>query len=111
MGKPTIPGFTAVEVAAQLRTTPKVIRELAKRKLLEAIHAKNRMSGGMSMRFTQSAIDRFNAEFVSLFHLAREACRRTDRVKRGLEAKGVFPAWETDGLIVTFYRRSDLASL
>lgn len=110
-GKPTVPGFTAVEVAAQLRTTPKVIRELAKRKLLEAIHAKNRMSGGMSMRFTQSAIDRFNAEFVSLFHLAREACRRTDRVKRGLEAKGVLPAWETDGLIVTFYRRSDLASL
>jgi hypothetical protein len=109
--KPKVPEFTAIETAVRLRTAPKVIRGLAKRKLLNAIHKKNRMSGGMSMRFTEYAIAQFNAEFVSLFHLAREAGRRTARIKRELEAQGVFPAKETDGLIATFYRRSDLASL
>lgn len=51
-------------------------------------------------------VERFEAEFVSLFALARQQGRHHMAVKK--EAAGVKPALDPEKIGATFYRRADL---
>ncbi len=55
-------------------------------------------------------IERFQKQYVSLFHLARSQGLHMPALKRDLLARGIRPA-EFEGVKVTFYRRSDLEPL
>jgi hypothetical protein len=52
-------------------------------------------------------VARFEAEFVSLFALAKEQGRHFRAVKKELEAAGTKPAFDPEKMGATFYQRAD----
>jgi hypothetical protein len=52
--------------------------------------------------------ERFEAEYVSLFVLAKQQGRHFRAVKKEVEAAGVKPAMDPEMIGATFYRRSRL---
>jgi hypothetical protein len=55
-------------------------------------------------------IERFKAEYVSLFLLARGCGKHMPVLLRELQAQGVQPAPELDGVGATFFKRSEVPS-
>jgi hypothetical protein len=108
LDKAAVPVLSVVQVAERLECDGNRIRFLATRKVLDATFVKNRMSGRNGMNFAKTAIDRFDAEFVSLPKLARTQGRNPQSVRAELRKKGIAPFAAPDGSNTWFYRRSEL---
>jgi hypothetical protein len=91
-------GFIVAALEERLQTTDRVIRKL--------------IAGGHLKTVTvihPEEVERFEAEFVSLFVLAKQQGRHFRAVRKELEAVGVKPAMDLEEIGATFYRRAALA--
>lgn len=108
---PHLDGMTVAEVSAKLHIHPMVVRELIKRNLLKASSKLHPVNNRPSLRIAPSELERFDAEYTTLFNLARQL--KLDhhlKLKAILADRGIHPAEETIGLDTTFYKRLDLQS-
>lgn len=100
-------GFTGKALQARLQTTDRVTRNLiagGHLKTETVIHPINRCPTAI---VTAEEVERFEAEYVSLFVLAKQQRRHFRAVKKDIEAGGVKPAMDPDVVGATFYRRKD----
>lgn len=84
------------------------IRRIADRGLIKCTRYIDPLTGRKKMVLLTSDLERFDAEFVTLFNLARPMRRQPSQLCAELTAQGILPAKETIGVGATFYRRSDL---
>ncbi|WP_441255872.1 TniQ family protein [Tardiphaga sp. 285_C5_N1_2] len=101
-------GVHAFEAGTYLKIAPPVIRRIADRGLIKGTCYVDPLSGRKKMVLSTDDIERFNAEYVTLFNLARAMRRQLSQLRAELTAQGILPAKETIGVGATFYRRSDV---
>jgi hypothetical protein len=104
-------GLTGVQVKDRLSTTAKVVAALIKHGCLKTETVVNPVNRCPTVVVPVADIERFEAEFVTLFTLAKQQGRHFRAVKKELEAAGVKPAFDPDEVGATFYRRADIDSL
>jgi hypothetical protein len=97
-------GLTSQALADRLRVADKVTRKLIAGGHLRTITAINPVNRCPVVIVPTEDIERFEAEFVTLFTLARQPGRHFRKVKQELNAAGVEPAIERDEVGATFYR-------
>ncbi|MHC2280402.1 hypothetical protein ACVME8_007045 [Bradyrhizobium diazoefficiens] len=103
-------GLTSQALADRLRVADKVTRKLIAGGHLRTITAVNPVNRCPVTIVPTEEVERFEAEFVTLFALARQQNRHHMAVKNELEAAGVKPAMKPEKVAATIYRRSDLAA-
>lgn len=103
-------GLASQALAERLRVADKVARKLIAGGHLPTVTAVNPVNRCPVAIVPTEDIERFEAEFVTLFALARQQGRHHLLVKKQLEAAGVKPAMDPDQVGATFYRRRDLAA-
>ncbi|MDB5566353.1 MAG: hypothetical protein JWP84_2919, partial [Tardiphaga sp.] len=101
-------GVHAFEAGTFLKIAPPVIRRIADRGLIKGTRYIDPLSGRTKMVLSTSDLERFDAEYVTLFNLARPMRRQPSQLRAELSAQGILPAKETIGVGAAFYRRSDL---
>jgi hypothetical protein len=101
-------GFTVADLEARLQTTDRVIRKLIAGGHLKTETVINPINRCPTVIVTAEKVERFEAEYVSLFMLAKQLGRHFRAVKKELEAAGVKPAMDPKEIGATFYRRADL---
>lgn len=111
LGRSPLEGLSALEAGRRFSIAGSTFRQLAARKIIEAREVRHPLSGRVRLRFSESELDRFNSEYVSLYNLSKELGQRRDLVRRELKARGVMPVPETDGLNAIFYRRAEVGPL
>ena len=107
---PTKDGLSIIEAGRALQIDPKVLRNLADRKVIETFKIRDPKTGALGLRVTHSELTRFSSTYVSIFQLSRTLRRQVRALRVYLANKGVREAEETVGL-GTFYRRSELSIL
>lgn len=101
-------GLSLTEAERQLAINDKVLWkliELGHLKVETAINPVNRCPQRIIRPATMAG---FQAEFISLFNLARQRGEHFRTVKRDLEERGIVPAIVRDAVGATFYRRCEL---
>lgn len=104
-------GLTGQALADRLRVADKVTRKLIAGRHLRTVTAINPVNRCPVTIVPTEEIERFEAEFVTLFAIARQQGRHHMAVKKELEAAGVKPAMKPEKVGATIYRRSDLAGV
>jgi hypothetical protein len=97
-------GLTGVEIKDRLSTTTKVVAAL-KHGHLKTETVVNPVNRCPITVVPAAEVKRFEAEFVSLFALARQQGRHHMAVKKELDAAGVRPALDPGKVGATFYQR------
>jgi hypothetical protein len=87
--------------------TFKVAAALIKHGHLKTITVVNPINRCPTVVVPVEEVDRFAAEFVSLFALARQQGRHHMAVKKELDAAGVKPAFDPNKVGATFYFSKD----
>lgn len=105
-----LPGLTSQALADRLRVADKVTRKLIAGGHLRTVTAINPVNRCPVAIVPTEDIERFEAEFVTLFALARQQGRHHMAVKKELDAAGVKPALDPEQIGATIYRRCDLAA-
>lgn len=103
-------GLGSQALADKLRVADKVTRKLIADGHLRTVTAINPVNRCPVVIVPTGEIERFEAEFVSLFTIARQQGRHHMAVKKELAAAGVKPAIERDEVGATFYRRDRITS-
>lgn len=103
-------GLTAEALAERLQTRPHVIRKLMIAGHLKAVTVINPVNRCPITAVPQEDVERFEAEFVSLFTIARQQGRHHMAVKKDLEAAGVEPAFDPETVGATIYQLSEVAN-
>jgi hypothetical protein len=111
LGRSPLEGMSTLEAGKHFRIAPGVFRELAARKIIAACKVRDPLSSRVKTRFSVSELDRFNAEYVSLFNLSNDLSRKTALVRKELSDRGIMPASEMEGLTAIFYCRADIGVL
>lgn len=105
-----LPGLTSQALADRLRVADKVTRKLIAGGHLRTVTAINPVNRCPVSIVPTDDIERFEAEFVTLFAIARQQGRHHLAVKKELAAAGVKPALDPEQIGATIYRRRDLAA-
>lgn len=103
-------GLSAEALGARLQTRPHVIRKLMVAGHLKSETVINPVNRCPMTVVPTAAAERFEAEFVTLFAIARQQGRHHMVVKKELDAAGVKPAMNPEKVGATIYRRSDLVA-
>lgn len=103
-------GLTSQALAERLRVADKVTRKLIACGHLRTVTAINPVNRCPVTIVPTEEIERFEAEFVTLFSIARQQGRHHLAVKKDIEAAGVKPAMTPEKVGATIYRRSDIAA-
>lgn len=102
-------GLTGLQLKDRLSTTTRVVAALIKHRHLRTEIVFNPISGCPTIVDMPEELDRFEAEYISLFVIARQLGRHFEVVKNELTAAGVLPALDPEALGATLYRRSDIS--
>jgi hypothetical protein len=98
-------GLTGFQIKDRLSTTTKVVAALIKHGHLKTVTVVNPISRCPTFVVPVEEVDRFAAEFVSLFALARQQGRHHMAVKKELHAAGVKPTFDPEKIEGTFCQR------
>lgn len=98
-------GYTAVALKDRMQTTDRVARKLIAEGHLKSVTVVNPINRCPTVIVPSEEVERFEAEYVSLFALARRQGRHHMVVKKDLDAVGVRPAMDPEKIGATFYRR------
>lgn len=101
-------GFTGEALQDRLQTTDRVIRKLITGGHLKTETVINPINRCPTVIVTAAEVARFEAEYVSLFVLAKQQGRHFRAVKKEIEAAGIKPAMNPDEVGATFYRREKM---
>lgn len=101
-------GLGSQALAERLRVADKVTRKLIASGHLRTVTAINPVNRCPVAIVPIEEIERFEAEFVSLFALAKQRGAHFRAVKKELDAAGVKPAFDPEEVGATFYRRGCL---
>ncbi|MBB3453476.1 hypothetical protein FHT86_001732 [Rhizobium sp. BK313] len=101
-------GLSLREVSKRLTTNERVVRRLADYGYLETETAINPVKRCNQQIVLEDVLDRFMAEFVALYVFARERRWNIGVTKRKLAYMGIEPAFPSEEIGATFYRRRDL---
>lgn len=101
-----IAGILPSYVGQELKIHSKPLTKLLKLGVLKTVVQRHPVNGRPMILIPHEEIERFNAEYVSLFVLARSQGRSMPDLLRQLNMLGVKPAFE--GLGASIFRRSDL---
>ena len=103
---PAVEGLPTVKASRVAKITAPVLREIALRGIIKAVHGVDPVNRCPRLLFPLEEIERFHAKYISLYRLKEG--RSAVAFRKELAAKGIKPAEELSGLGATFYRRSDL---
>lgn len=103
-------GLAAGALAERWQTRPHVVRKLIVAGYLKAVTVINPVNRCPVTIVPTEEVERFEAEFVTLFAIARQQCRHHMAVKKEFTAAGVKPAMNPEKVGATIYRRSDLSA-
>jgi hypothetical protein len=101
-------GLTGLQIKDRLSTTAAVAAALIKHGHLPAVTVINPINRCPIVVVMPDQVDRFDAEYVSLFAIARKRGLHHMVVKKALTAAGVQPALDPRVIGATFYRRSGI---
>ncbi|MFK4724621.1 hypothetical protein ABIE89_005721 [Bradyrhizobium niftali] len=101
-----IVGILPSYVGQELKIHSKALTRLLKLGVLKPVVQRHPVNGRPMTLIPYEEIERFNAEYISLFMLARSQRKSMPDLLRQLNALGVRPAFE--GLGASIFRRSDL---
>lgn len=101
-----VAGILPSYVREELKIHSKALTKLVKLGVLKTVVQRHPVNGRPMTLISHEEIKRFNAEYVSLFVLARCQGRSMPDLLRRLKALGVKPAFE--GLGASIFKRSDL---
>jgi hypothetical protein len=101
-----IAGILPSYVGQELKIHSTALTKLLKLGVLKTVVQRHPVNGRPMTLISHEEIKRFNAEYVSLFVLARSQGRSMPDLLRQLNALGVKPAFE--GLGASIFRRTDL---
>lgn len=101
-------GLSAEALGGRLQTRPHVVRKLIAAGHLESETVINPVNRCPMTVVPTAAAEQFEAEFVSLFAIARQQGRHHMAVKKELTAAGVKPAMDPEKVGATFYRRAQI---
>ncbi|MDH2403255.1 TniQ family protein [Bradyrhizobium sp. SSUT18] len=104
-------GLTAEAFAERLQTRPHVVRKLIVAGHLKTATVINPVNRCPMTVVPDDEAARFEAEFVTLFALARQQGRHHMAVKKEIEAAGAKPALDPEPIGATLYRRSQVENL
>jgi hypothetical protein len=104
-------GFTAVALKDRMRMHDGTIRKLMAAGHLKTATVVNPINRCPTVIVPAEELERFEAEFVSLFALARQQKRHHMAVKKELDAAGIKPALDPKKIGATFYRRNEVTDL
>jgi hypothetical protein len=107
MGIARSPGNIVAALEERMQTTDRVTRNLIDRIHLRTVTVAHPVNRCPTVVVTTEEVERFEAEFVSLFVLAKQKGRHFRAVKKEIEAAGVKPVWDPDSVGATFYRKAD----
>lgn len=102
-----LPGLTSQALADRLRVADRVTRKLIAGGHLRTTTAINPVNRCPVTIVPTEDVERFEAEFVTLFAIARQQGRHHMAVKKELKAAGVKPAMDPKEIGATIYRRAD----
>jgi hypothetical protein len=100
-------GFAVSALSDRMQTNGSVARALVAQGHLATVTVINPVNRCPTVIVPHDEVERFEAEYVSLFGLARERGLHHNAMKKRLEAAGIKPALDTKKIGATFYRRSD----
>jgi hypothetical protein len=101
-------GLTIGQAVSKLHTNDRVLKGLIKVGAIQTVKQRHPVARNMQTIITHEEIARFNDEFVSLFILARQRGKHMPILLQELQALGVQPAPELEGIGATFFRRSEV---
>lgn len=101
-------GLTIGQAVSKLHTNDRVLKGLIKVGAIQTVKQRHPVARNMQTIITHEEIARFNHEFVSLFILARQRGKHMPILLQELQALGVQPAPELEGIGATFFRRSEV---
>lgn len=101
-------GLASQALAGRLRVADRVTRKLIAGGHLRTVIAINPVNRCPVTIVPTEDVERFEAEFVTLFALARQQGRHHLAVKKELDAAGVKPAIHSEKVGATIYRRRDV---
>lgn len=104
---PDLDGLTSLALAERLRVADKVTRKLIAGGHLRTVSAINPVNRCPVAIVPTEEIERFEAEFVTPFAIARQQGRHHMAVKKELDAAGVKPAMKPEKVGATIYRRAE----
>ena len=104
------PGVPASVLARRMQTSTKNITQLIRLGSLRAITVINPVNRNPLRIIEFSEIERFQKEYISLYHLAQSAGQSMPAINSDLRKKGV-TAVDFTGVSTTFYRREDVQSV
>jgi hypothetical protein len=104
----TLRGLTIGQAVAKLHTNDRVLKGLIRVGAIQTVKQRHPVARNMQTIITHEEIARFNEEFVSLFILARQRGKHMPILLQELQALGVQPAPELEGVGATFFRRSEV---
>jgi hypothetical protein len=104
---PEVDGLTVLQISERLSTTTKVTAALIRHGYLPTVTAINPVNRCPVTVVPVEDVERFAAEYVSLFALAKQQGRHHMVIKKELDAAGIKPALDTRRLKASFYRRCD----
>jgi hypothetical protein len=106
-----LPGLPLNAAARQvLKTNYRVLDQLTNIGALKVTSAINPVNRAPTRIIEFAEIERFQSEYVSLYHLARSRGLHMPALKKGLLAKGINPV-DFEGVKATFYRRADVETM
>jgi hypothetical protein len=105
---PELDGLTGMEIKDRLSTTAKVAAALIRYGYLPTVTAINPVNRCPVAVVPVDDVERFAAEYVSLFALAKQQGRHFLAVKKELDAAGIEPALDAEKIGASFYRRDEI---
>ena len=98
--------LSTAATASRLNVSKRAVRYLIG-KLLVSAPMKHPVSHKICHFFDPTDIDRFDAEYISLFNLSRLTSRRAATLKKELDERSILPVL-AEWRVTTIYRRADL---
>jgi hypothetical protein len=106
---PELSGLTGMEIKDRLSTTAKVAAALIRHGYLPTVTAINPVNRCPVAVVPVADVERFAAEYVSLFALAKQQGRHFMAVKKELDAGGIMSALDAEKIGATFYQRDEIS--
>ncbi len=100
-------GLTRIEIGDRLSTTDRVAAALIRHGYLPTVTAINPVNRCPLAVVPVEDVERFAAEYVSLFALAKQQGRHHMVIKKELDADGIKPALDAQKIRASFYFRKD----
>ena len=101
-------GLRIQDLERALRTTSKVVRYLIGEGFLKSESVRNPVHNGLQTIVRPHELERFRAEFITIFNLAVSRRVHARTLRKELDAAGVRPVVENADVKLTLYRISDV---